>query len=44
MAEGEEEAARPRPTRVVAALRGRIVQAVKENRVTIIVGGTGCGN
>ncbi|VAH14212.1 unnamed protein product [Triticum turgidum subsp. durum] len=37
------EAARPRPTRVVEALRGRIVQAVKENRVTIIVGGTGCG-
>ncbi|KAM3407111.1 hypothetical protein ACQJBY_000896 [Aegilops geniculata] len=43
MAEGEEEAARPRPTRVVEALRCRIVQAVKENRVTIIVGGTGCG-
>ncbi|KAI5022313.1 hypothetical protein ZWY2020_059043 [Hordeum vulgare] len=45
MAEGEEEAARPRPrpTRVVEDMRDRIVQAVKENRVTMIVGGTGCG-
>ncbi|XP_044355899.1 zinc finger CCCH domain-containing protein 4 [Triticum aestivum] len=45
MAEGEEEAARPqpRPTLALEAFRGTIVQAVKENRVTMIVGGTGCG-
>ncbi|XP_037404418.1 zinc finger CCCH domain-containing protein 4-like isoform X2 [Triticum dicoccoides] len=45
MAEGEEEAPRPqpRPTLALEAFRDRIVQAVKENRVTMIVGGTGCG-
>ncbi|KAF0919513.1 hypothetical protein E2562_029630 [Oryza meyeriana var. granulata] len=37
-----EEAA-ARPPLAVEALRGKIVEKVKENRVTLIVGDTGCG-
>lgn len=40
----EEEAPRRRPPLAVEALRDKIVEKVKENRVTLIVGDTGCGN
>jgi hypothetical protein len=35
---------RQRPPVATEALRDRIVEKVKENRVTLIVGDTGCGN
>uniref|UniRef100_A0A0D9UZ78 Zinc finger CCCH domain-containing protein 4 n=1 Tax=Leersia perrieri TaxID=77586 RepID=A0A0D9UZ78_9ORYZ len=41
--EEEAEAARRRPPLAVEALREKIVEKVKENRVTLIVGDTGCG-
>jgi hypothetical protein len=34
----------PRPPLAVEALRDKIVEKVKANRVTLIVGDTGCGN
>jgi hypothetical protein len=44
----QEDAAPPpprqRPPVATEALRDRIVEKVKENRVTLIVGDTGCGN
>jgi HrpA-like RNA helicase len=44
--EGEAPPPPPRQWLPVAteALRDRIVEKVKENRVTLIVGDTGCGN
>ena len=42
----QEDAPRPppRPPLAVEALRDKIVEKVKANRVTLIVGDTGCGN
>ncbi|GJN06186.1 hypothetical protein PR202_ga23889 [Eleusine coracana subsp. coracana] len=43
-AEQQQEAVRaPRPPLAVEALREKIVEKVKANRVTLIVGDTGCG-
>lgn len=39
-----QEAPPPRPPLAVEALRDKIVEKVKANRVTLIVGDTGCGN
>ena len=44
--EGEQQQGAPprRPPLAVEALRDKIVDKVKANRVTLIVGDTGCGN
>ena len=44
--EGEQQQGAPprRPQLAVEALRDKIVEKVKANRVTLIVGDTGCGN
>jgi HrpA-like RNA helicase len=42
--EQQQEAPPPRPPLAVEALRDKIVEKVKANRVTLIVGDTGCGN
>lgn len=40
----QQEAPPRRPPLAVEALRDKIVEKVKANRVTLIVGDTGCGN